>query len=150
MARLKQNDKKERIGLLIRSHYERFAPAWLEAVTFSEPQTYGAGTIGTSSACSPPLKGCFRSAFGTWHYWFRTRRRAVLESSPHRGRKESRADSGSPSHRRGSKSSPKIDEIKQKSKRRSRSKSPEGKRHTGDKYGSRYERSKKDLLPQRQ
>ncbi|XP_057420523.1 uncharacterized protein LOC130714628 [Lotus japonicus] len=49
------------------------------------------------------------------------------KSSPHRGRKQSRADSGSPSHRRGSRSSPKIDEKKLRNRRDSRSSSSDDK-----------------------
>ncbi|WJX53116.1 hypothetical protein P8452_39148 [Trifolium repens] len=54
-------------------------------------------------------------------------------SSSHRGRKQSRADSGSPSNRRGSRSSPKIDEKKLKSRRRSRSRSSDDKLNLSDK-----------------
>ncbi|KAK7318960.1 hypothetical protein RJT34_03669 [Clitoria ternatea] len=52
------------------------------------------------------------------------------ESSPYRGRKQTRADSGSPSHRRGSRSSPKIDEKKVRNRRRSRSRSSDDRLHS--------------------
>ncbi|RZB96327.1 hypothetical protein D0Y65_020213 [Glycine soja] len=52
------------------------------------------------------------------------------ETSPHRGRKQSRADSGSPSRRRGSRSSPKIDEKKLRNRRRSRSRSSDDRLHS--------------------
>ncbi|KAK7359287.1 hypothetical protein VNO77_01240 [Canavalia gladiata] len=52
------------------------------------------------------------------------------ESSPDRGRKQSCADSGSPSHRRGSRSSPKIDEKKLRNRRRSRSRSSDDRLHS--------------------
>lgn len=49
------------------------------------------------------------------------------ETSPHRGRKQSRADSGSPSRHRG-RSSPKTDEKKLRNRRRSRSRSSDDNR----------------------
>ena len=52
------------------------------------------------------------------------------ETSPHRGRKQSRVDSGSPSHRRGSRPSPKIDEKKLRNRRRSRSRSSDDRLHS--------------------
>ncbi|CAK8578473.1 unnamed protein product [Lathyrus sativus] len=48
-------------------------------------------------------------------------------SSSHRGRKQSRADSGSPSNRRGSRSSPKVVEKAIRNRRRSRSRSSDDK-----------------------
>ncbi|CAJ1939090.1 unnamed protein product [Sphenostylis stenocarpa] len=52
------------------------------------------------------------------------------ETSPHRGTKQSLADSGSPSRRRGSRSSPKIDEKKLRNRRQSRSRSSEDRVHS--------------------
>ncbi|KAG2409158.1 hypothetical protein LR48_Vigan09g076100 [Vigna angularis] len=49
------------------------------------------------------------------------------DTSPHRGRKQSRADSGSPSRHRG-RSSPKTDEKKLRNRRRSRSRSSDDNR----------------------
>ncbi|KAF5465055.1 hypothetical protein F2P56_015087 [Juglans regia] len=66
------------------------------------------------------------------------------ESSLHRARKSSRARSRSPSHHRGGRSSPRIDdENKSRHRKRSRSKSVEGKHQSDDKIDeSRDEKSK--------
>ncbi|KAK7400084.1 hypothetical protein VNO78_11284 [Psophocarpus tetragonolobus] len=52
------------------------------------------------------------------------------ETSPDRGRKQLRVDSGSPSRRRGSRSSPKVDEKKLRNRRRSRSRSSNDRPHS--------------------
>ncbi|RDX91084.1 hypothetical protein CR513_26973, partial [Mucuna pruriens] len=64
------------------------------------------------------------------------------ETSPHRGKKQSHADSGSPNRRRGSRSSPKIDEKKQRNRRRSRSRSSDDRLHSRKNEEILHEKSK--------
>lgn len=64
------------------------------------------------------------------------------ETSPQRGRKQSRADSGSPSHHRGSRYSPKIDEKKLRNRRRSRSRSSDDRLHSSKNEETLHGKSK--------
>ncbi|RYR16914.1 hypothetical protein Ahy_B03g061759 isoform D [Arachis hypogaea] len=63
------------------------------------------------------------------------------KKSKHRNRRRSRSISLEVEHKNGGSSSHKELDESNFEQRKLRSKSPEGKRHTGDKYGSRYERS---------